>query len=190
MKFAQEFEVGKPRSAVWNLFRDVPAVAQCMPGAELTGERGDDVYAGRLSVKLGPLNPTFEGEASITVEEETHTLQVSGSGVDRQGGSRGRADVSVELVDRGQATVVSVDADITLSGAAARFGRTGLMEEMASRLIAEFVGCLESKLAAATAGEAATVEAREVRGFSLLVASILAWIRRAARRLVRRSKDT
>ncbi len=187
MKFVREFEVGEPLPAVWSLFQDVPAVAQCMPGAVLTDVKGDGVYAGRVSVKLGPLNPTFEGEAAVTVEEDAHVLNVSGSGVDRQGGSRGRADVSVALLERRQATVVSVDATITLSGAAARFGRTGLIEEMASRLIAEFVGCLESKLAAATAGEAAAVEAREVRGFSFLVAAVLAWLRRIAGRFVSRS---
>ena len=159
MNFVEEFVVHRPVSAVWELFRNVDAVAQCMPGAELTEDKGDGVYAGRVSVKLGPLNPTFDGEATVVYETEARIIRLNGSGVDRRGGSRGRVAVVVDVRDEGASTPVAVDADITLSGAAARFGLTGLMEEMANRLIAEFVGCLEAKLAAGTGAEAAEVQA-------------------------------
>jgi carbon monoxide dehydrogenase subunit G len=186
MKFTEEFEVGRPIDEVWELFEDVASVAQCMPGAELTEEKGGGVYAGRVSVKLGPLNPTFEGEATAIYQSDVRAIQLNGSGVDRQGGSRGRVNVDVQLREIGQATAVAVDANITLSGAAARFGRTGLMEEMANRLIREFVDCLEAKLAATTQSEAASVHAEELRGFSLMLSSIGGWIARILRRILRR----
>ena len=186
MKFAEEFEVGRPVEAVWGLFEDVPSVAQCMPGAEVTKDKGGGVYAGRVAVKLGPLNPTFEGEATAVYDADVRGIQIDGSGVDRQGGSRGRINVKVELRDAGDATAVAVDANIILSGAAARFGRTGLMEEMAHRLIRDFVDCLEEKLAATTETEAAAVHAEELRGFSLLVASVGSWFARMLRRMFRR----
>lgn len=187
MKFSQEFAVGKPLPVVWGLFHDVPAVAQCLPGAELTDDKGGGAYAGQVSVKLGPLNPTFEGEAVIIFDEDDHEVIVNGSGVDRQGGSRGRAEVRVGLHERDLATTVSVNATVTLSGAAARFGRTGLMEEMAARMIDDFVRCLETKLAAATPTEADAVEAKEVRGISLFVSAVIAWLRRVTRRFLRRT---
>ncbi|MDF1597219.1 MAG: SRPBCC family protein [Acidimicrobiia bacterium] len=183
MKFAQEFQVGRPLPEVWALFQDVPAVAQCMPGAELTADKGGGVFAGLVSVKLGPLNPTFEGEATAIYDDAAKEIQLTGSGVDRTGGSRGRVNVEVGLRDVESATVVAVDANITLSGAASRFGRTGLMEEMANRLINEFVACLEAKLAAGTEAEAASVQAREVRGLSLFLSSIAGWLSRLFRRL-------
>jgi uncharacterized protein len=73
---------------------------------------------------------------------------------------------------------VSIDADVSLSGAAAQFGRTGLISEMSNRLIGDFVSCVEGKLSAETPEAAAEVRAADVRGFSLFIESLIAWIRR------------
>lgn len=183
VRFADEFTVDRPINVVWALFEDVHSVAHCLPGAEVTGDKGGGTYEGLVSVKLGPLNPTFEGEATAVYDAGNRAIQLDGSGIDRKGGSRGRVGVTVEVREVGAATAVAVDATITLSGAAARFGRTGLIEEMASRLINEFVACLEAKLAAETKAEAAAVVADEVKGFSLLLASIGSWFKRLLRRL-------
>ena len=80
----------------------------------------------------------------------------------------------------------SVDAEVKLSGAIAQFGRTGLVTEMSKRLIGEFVECLELKLAAETAEEAAEIKASEVKGFSLFVSSLVSWIGRLFKRLAGR----
>lgn len=186
MRFENEFVVGRDIESVWELFEDVASVAQCMPGAELTSDKGVGVYEGRVSVKLGPLNPTFEGEATTVYDPDMREIRLDGSGIDRKGGSRGRVSVLASLHEDNGSTTVAVDANITLSGAAARFGRTGLMEEMANRLITEFVRCLEAKLAAVTRTEAADVQADELRGFSLLLASIGGWFSRLLRRILGR----
>lgn len=178
MEISKEFEVARPLATVWALFQDVPQVAQCLPGAELTEDRGDGVYAGKLSVKLGPMSANFDGEATVEADDVNHVGTVSGKGADRRGGSRGQVKVTYALADTGGGTKVSVDADIHLSGAAAQFGRVGLINEMSGRLITEFVECLEAKLAAETTEEAAQVEAGEVRGIALLFQSLWAWIRR------------
>lgn len=179
MKIQQEFEVARPADAVWAFFQDVPSVAQCLPGAELTEDKGDGVYAGKVSVKLGPMSATFEGEATITPEPEARRATISGKGVDRRGGSRGQVAVVYEIEDLGGGSAkVVVDADVMLSGAAAQFGRTGLINEMSNRLISEFVECLHAKLAAGTAEEAAEITAGEVRGISLFFASLWAWLKR------------
>jgi carbon-monoxide dehydrogenase small subunit len=73
---------------------------------------------------------------------------------------------------------VKVDADVTLSGPVAQFGRTGLINEMSKRLIGEFVSCLEAKLGAGTVEEAAEIKADEVRGLSLFFSSLWAAIKR------------
>jgi hypothetical protein len=75
-------------------------------------------------------------------------------------------------------TKVEIDADVTLSGAAAQFGRTGLISEMSNRLIGDFVNCVEGKLAAETPEEAAAVKAADVSGLSLALESLIAWIKR------------
>ncbi len=178
MQISHTFDVARPVDTVWTFFQDVPSVAQCLPGAELTEDKGNNVYAGKVSVKLGPMTATFEGEANVTPDPATKTGLIDGKGADRRGGSRGQVKVNYALVAVGTGTSVTIDADVTLSGAAAQFGRTGLINEMSNRLITEFVGCVEAKLSAETVEEAAQVTAGEVKGVSLFFASLIAWIKR------------
>ncbi|HZD24517.1 MAG TPA: SRPBCC family protein [Acidimicrobiia bacterium] len=178
MKIAQEFVVARPPADVWTFFQDVPSVAQCLPGAELTNQNDDGSYEGSLSVKLGPMNAAFEGTATITPDEAGRSATIQGKGVDRKGGSRGQVTVTYAISDDPEGSKVNVDADVTLSGPVAQFGRTGLINEMSKRLIGEFVTCLEGKLGATSEEEADTIQAGEVRGISLFFSSLWAWLKR------------
>jgi uncharacterized protein len=179
MKISHEFTVSRPVTTVWDFFQDVPDVAQCLPGATLTSVNDDGSYSGKVAVKLGPLSATFDGKALIGTDPAAHTGTIDGSGTDRKGGSRGQLKVAYAMTpDGGASTKVSIDADVVLSGAAAQFGRGGLITEMSNRLIGEFVTCVEAKLAATTVEQAAEIKAGEVKGFSLFFASLVAWLKR------------
>jgi carbon monoxide dehydrogenase subunit G len=178
MKITQEFVVGKAPAAVWDFFQDIPSVAQCLPGAELLSANEDGSHEGRLSMKLGPMTATFEGQATIDPDAANRTATITGKGVDRKGGSRGQVKVVYRIEGTEGGSSVNVDADVTLSGPAAQFGRTGLINEMSKRLIGEFVACLEAKLAASTPDAAGEITAGEVRGLSLFFSSLWAWIKR------------
>lgn len=182
MKIENEFTVSSPVSTVWAFFQDVPSVAECLPGAELTEDRGDGSYAGKVSVKLGPMSANFEGEATVTPDESTKSGLIDGKGADRRGGSRGQVKVQYRLEESGTGTKVQIDADVTLSGAAAQFGRTGLISEMSNRLIDDFVNCVEGKLAAETPEAAAEVKAADVNGFALFLQSLVSWLKKLLNR--------
>lgn len=189
MKISHEFEVHRPISDVWDMFQDIPSVAHCLPGADLTEDRGGGVYAGELQVKLGPMTAKFEGEAKVSPDEPARRATIEGKGVDRAGGSRGTVNVSYHLAETEGHTRVFVDADVKLSGAIAQFGRSGLVEEMSRRLIDEFVYCMHAKLDAATPEQAATIEAGEVKGLSLVLASFTAWLGKLFKRLLARVRQ-
>lgn len=185
MKITQQFHVGREMAAVWNAFQDIPSVAQCLPGASLTGQDGPDTYTGVVSVKLGPMTPTFEGRATVSADAASHTGTIKGVGSDRRGGSRGEVAVVYRLSEDDQegGTTVAIEADVTLSGAAAQFGRTSVLNDISARLIREFARCLEAKLSAGTAEARAAVGAPEVNGLSLALSSAGAQLRRAAERV-------
>ena len=172
MKITQEIRVASSAESVFGFFQDVPAVAQCMPGAKLTEDRGDGSYRGTVSVRLGPMTAGFEGEATVSSDPETMTGHISGKGVDRRGGSRGQVNVQYAVSAADDGSTVSVDADITISGAAAQFGRTGLINQISKRLIKEFVLCIEAKLQAADESSAAEISAGEVKGISLVASTV------------------
>jgi carbon monoxide dehydrogenase subunit G len=222
VKVAQKFTVARPLAEVWAFFGDVPAVARCMPGAELTEDKGDGLYAGKVKVRLGPFGANFEGEARVTADPATHSGHVEGKGVDRRGGSRTRMVMDYRLAPAGDGTEVMVDADVTLAGAIAQVGRTGLIQETANILVQDFVRALEAQLspagttdagpgapeaveaaeatvapprqapepartsAPATSKAAASREPvpREIRGGSLALRALWAWLRRLLRGLL------
>ncbi|MBX3031710.1 MAG: SRPBCC family protein [Chloroflexi bacterium] len=99
MRIQQSFEVAAPVEAVWAAFLDIPSVVPCLPGAQLTEALGDDRYAGRVTVKLGPMSFSFDGEATVRVDPASRTGTIEGKGADRKGGSRGSVAVSYSVTD-------------------------------------------------------------------------------------------
>lgn len=178
MKITQSFVVARPPDVVWDFFQDVPAVAQCLPGAQLEDQEADGTYTGSLSVKLGPMTAAFEGKCTIDPDPQSRSATIEGKGVDKSGGSRGQVKVDYRVMEADVGSEVTVDADITLSGPAAQFGRTGLINEMSKRLIGEFVDCLEAKLGASTEEEAGAIRSDDVQGIALFFASLWAWLKR------------
>lgn len=183
MQISEQFTVTRPVADVWALFLDIPEVARCLPGAEMTSDNGDGTYDGRVEVKLGPISAAFDGTATVVTDESSYTSHIKGRGVDRSGGSQGTVDVDVVLTDMdGEHTDVNIAAAVVLAGPIAQFGRTGLVNEVSRRLIDQFADCLHKKLDAGSGPDAAAIEAPEVKGISLgfaaLVAALGAWFRR------------
>jgi carbon monoxide dehydrogenase subunit G len=178
VRIAESFEVRRPVDEVWTLFQDVPSISRCLPGSEPVEDLGDGRYRGAMSVRVGPIGARFDGEATVLAEPEAKRATITGNGIDKRGGSRGQAVVTYALLPSGDGTHVAIEADVSLAGPAAQFGRTGLLQEISRRLIAEFSRCLEAKLAAATPEEAGVVAAGGIRAESLLASSIGASIKR------------
>lgn len=158
MKISQSFAVEKSRDAVWALFQDVPALANCMPGATLTEDKGEGVYSGKVAIKLGPFTASFEGEAKHSPDPESHSGHVDGKGIDKRGGSRTRMSMDYSLDGNSSRTEVTVDADVQLSGPIAQFGRIGVIEETANLLIGQFVDNIEKTLASSAEPSPAIVD--------------------------------
>src|SRR5262249_9351886 len=155
-------------------FQDVPAMVDCFPGATLLEQRGNGIYRGRIQSRLGPFSASFEGEASVTQDESRKSGHVEGKGVDRRGGSRTKLILDYGLEPVGTDTRVTVVADVSLSGAIAQFGRTGLVTEAANILVGEFVARLEQKLSSGKPEEASAVKGADLQGLFLLMKSLLA----------------
>ena len=171
MNITKEFAVAATPAEVWAYLLDIPSVVPCLPGAELTGSDGNS-HTGKVTAKLGPMTATFIGEATVVTDDQERTGRIVGKGVDRQGGSQGRVTLDYRVSEAEEGSSVALDANVTLSGAAAQFGRPGLIDEMAGRLISEFVTCLEARLQSSDQKAASAIQAGEMRGFGLLVGSI------------------
>tara|TARA_B100001057_G_scaffold417363_1_gene436047 strand:- start:7 stop:606 length:600 start_codon:yes stop_codon:yes gene_type:complete len=147
MKIVKTLIVNRNVDQTWDFFQDVPKVATCFPGANLTEQTDDGTYKGNVSIKLGPFKATFEGEATYEPDQQQKSGKVEGKAIDKRGGSRSRLLLNYNLLEMdGEKSQVDFDADIQLAGPIAQFGRIGVIEEAAELLIAEFVSNVEEMM--------------------------------------------
>ena len=95
MQFTQTFSVPFARTAVWNAFRDLEALAACMPGARLTAPPRDGHLEGEVSVKLGPIMAAFSGQGDARFDDPSFSGEVTGAGTDRKSASRAKGTENV-----------------------------------------------------------------------------------------------
>ncbi|GAA0470049.1 carbon monoxide dehydrogenase subunit G (CoxG) family protein [Actinoplanes capillaceus] len=148
MKITNEFTVRIPVDRAWQVLTDLEGIAPCMPGAQLTGVEGD-VYQGKVKVKVGPVISDFSGTARFVERDDTaYRAVIDAKGRDARSAGNAAAVVSASLSPEGEdSTRVSVDTDLKISGKLAQFG-SGMIKEVSSKLLAQFVANLEEKLAA------------------------------------------
>jgi uncharacterized protein len=145
------FTVARPVDEVWDYLLDVERIAPCMPGAELTETVDDHTWKGKVNMKFGPVSMSFAGSVEMTERDDTaHRVVLRAKGTEQKGKGAATASVTswLEGVDAG--TAVKMEADITLTGAAAQLSR-GLLPEVSKRLTQQFADCLEANLGAAGA---------------------------------------
>jgi uncharacterized protein len=150
MLIENEFTVAAPIDFLWNYLLDVEKIAPCMPGAELTEVVDDKNWKGKLNAKFGPVSMAFAGTVTIESRDDAaHRVVLSAKGMEQKGKGAANAKVTSWL-EPGPAdgvTTVKMEADITLTGAAAQLSR-GLLPEISKKLTQTFADCLQESMAA------------------------------------------
>lgn len=153
MIITSDFEVAQPVDKVWRFFDNIPQVAACLPGAELTRELGDDKYEGRVAIRMGPVRLRFTGTADITERDDAgKRIVVNAAGADEKGRGQAAMTVGATLSAKGQRTRVAVTQDLQLSGAAAQYGR-GMISDVSAILMRDFSVNLQDRIERLERGE-------------------------------------
>jgi carbon monoxide dehydrogenase subunit G len=165
MELTNDFRVGVPVARAWAVLTDVELIAPCMPGAQLQEVEGDE-YRGIVKVKVGPITAQYKGAARFVERDDVaHKAVLRAEGRDTRGQGNANATITATLAPDGDGTAVTVTTDLTVTGRVAQFGR-GVMADVSSKLLGQFVDCLENQLLVDVADpddlpSAAEVEARE-----------------------------
>jgi carbon monoxide dehydrogenase subunit G len=176
------FEVAQPADKVWSFFDDIPQVAACLPGAELTDDLGDDKYLGRVGIRMGPVKLSFTGTAQITERDDAaRRIVVDASGADEKGRGQAHMLVTAALVSAGRTTRVDVAQDLQLSGAAAQYGR-GMISDVSAVLMRDFATNLQNRIVAIERGETPVAAARPASGFAIALRATRLALARVFRR--------
>jgi carbon monoxide dehydrogenase subunit G len=152
---ASDFEVAEPVDKVWKFFDNIPQVASCLPGAELTKDLGDDKYEGRVAIRMGPVRMQFVGTADITERDDAaKRIVVHAAGADEKGRGQAAMIVGATLSAKGRGTKVAVTQDLQLSGAAAQYGR-GMISDVSAILMRDFAATMQDRIERIERGESA-----------------------------------
>jgi uncharacterized protein len=148
VRIDNEFTVGVPLQRAWEVLTDLEGIAPCMPGARLTGVDGD-VFSGEVRVKVGPVVSQYAGTATFASKDDSaHRAVIDAKGKDSRGSGNASALITAQLrADGDDRTVVTVETDLTISGKIAQLGG-GMIKEVSTKLLGQFVDCLEQRLAA------------------------------------------
>jgi len=163
MELSNEFVVPVGIDDAWGLLTDVERIAPCMPGSELQEIDGDE-YRGIVKVKVGPITAQYKGKATFVEKDDAaHRAVLRAEGRDTRGQGNANATITATLVSEGSGTKVTVVTDLAITGRAAQFGR-GVMADVSTKLLGQFVSCLEKNVlgAAAPAEVGASREAAAV----------------------------
>jgi carbon monoxide dehydrogenase subunit G len=155
MLITNDFEVGQPVEKVWKFFEDIPQVATCLPGAELTDDLGGEKYKGRVAIRMGPVRLQFGGTAEIAERDEAaRRVVVNASGAEEKGRGQASMVITATLARSGRGTKVNVAQDLQLSGAAAQYGR-GMISDVSSVLMRDFATTMQDRIERIERGESA-----------------------------------
>lgn len=149
MEFDNSFDVPLPAAKAWALLMDIPRIAPCMPGAQLTEIIDPQNFKGKIAVRLGPVALTFDGRVSFdSVDEVNHAARVKAQGSDAKGRGAANATAMFRIEPAAAGSKVLIHTDLTLSGAVAQYGRgVGMIQATAAQLVGQFAGNLRTQLA-------------------------------------------
>lgn len=158
MQFTNSFDVSLPPAEAWQMLMNIPAIAPCMPGAELTEVVDPETYKGKVAVRMGPVVLAFSGVAKFEERDDVaHKARVKAQGTDSKGRGGASAVASFRLEPNGSRSKVLIDTDLNLSGSVAQYGRSaGMVQTIAAQLINQFAKSLEKQIASSTPASAAS----------------------------------
>ena len=144
MEIIGSYTFNAPPERVWNLLMDPAVLSSCIPGCEKFDPTGDDRYTVTLTVGLAAITGTYTGTVQLIdqVPHSSYRLVVEGQG--RPGFVKGSS--AVRLRADGEATEVTVTANVQTGGVIARVGQR-IIGGVAKMMMDRFFGCLQSRLA-------------------------------------------
>jgi len=181
MEFDNSFDVPLSPAQTWTVLMDIPRIAPCMPGAELTEVVDAENYKGKISVRLGPVALAFAGRVEFeSIDAAHYSARVKAQGNDAKGRGAANAAATFRIEPANGGSRVLIHTDLMLSGAVAQYGRgVGMIQATAAQIIGQFAGNLRAQIAQQApapapaaarpeAAPAASPDGKPIAGLSLI----------------------
>ncbi len=158
MELEHRFEVPVGIETAWATLLDMNQVGPCFPGATLETVEGDN-FTGSVKIKLGPIQLTYKGKATIVEKDEVrHTAKIEATGNAARSSSTAAMLVTATATPLApNKTQVELVTTLSITGRPAQFGR-GVMVEVGNKLIGQFADCVSTQLTGKAAGGATLID--------------------------------
>ena len=181
----KEFELPGTTGQAWEFLQDIPGVASCMPGAEITETIDEHNYKGKVKMKIEPATLAFHGAIEINgVDEQKRELHLVGKGQDSKGTSSATMDLTAWVAETdGGVSTLKGNASVTVTGKAASLGGR-MMMQVADQIMNQFGANFAEHVAAMGEGEEAEAarehiaeQPQEINGLKFAWSVFIGWLR-------------
>jgi carbon monoxide dehydrogenase subunit G len=147
----ERFEVPAGLDEVWRFVVEPAQVVTCMPGAELIEQKNENTYLGKVKVKLGAINASYQGEVVFeSIDEASRTLRLVGEGREPGGGTaKGTVDIGLHETASG-GTEMRIDVQVDITGKVMQVGG-GMIKPVSKQLFKQFANNARKHLESAQA---------------------------------------
>lgn len=121
MKISGTYRFDAAPERVWNALLDPEVVRECIPGVQDMQVVTPDSYRVEVGVKVGVFSGSLNGTLEVFDKQPISSYRMSVRGAGPMTNLTG--DALVSLSADGDATTVTVDGDVTVTGALARVGQ-------------------------------------------------------------------
>lgn len=148
MLIENSFPVAADPDRVFAFLQDAHKVVECMPGAELVEDLGDDSYSGRVRIKIGPVTAAYAGTATITRRDAVERVAVLvAEGKDTKGNGGAKATATMRVTPTETGSTVELSTDLSVSGKVAQFGRA-VMADVSNKMVGEMATRVRERIEA------------------------------------------
>ena len=139
VKLDKRYPLAVSVQQAWAVLADIPAVARCMPGAQVTEQVDDTHYKGTVKTKVGPALVQFGGDIEVRgLDAAARSLQLFAKGADKSGSSAAMSlAAQLEAGETAGTAVLVGQATVTVSGKLAQFG-SRLLVPVSDAMLAQF----------------------------------------------------
>ncbi len=121
MKISGTYRFDAVPERVWDALLDPDVVRDCIPGVQEFAVVTPDSYRVEVGVKVGVFSGSLSGTMEVFDKQPISSYRMSVRGAGPMTNLSG--DALVSLSAEGDATIVSVDGDVTVTGSLARVGQ-------------------------------------------------------------------
>ncbi|MGB3387178.1 MAG: carbon monoxide dehydrogenase subunit G [Pseudaminobacter sp.] len=131
-----EYRLPARREVVWAALNDPEMLKACIPGCQALSKTGDNQMAAMVTLKIGPMKASFNGEVRLENINAPESYTIAGEG---KGGIAGfaKGNANVSLAEQHDETILSYQVEAQIGGKMAQLGAR-LIDSTARKLAGQF----------------------------------------------------